>query len=364
MEFADEEIEEHIRRKDEALKNFKNQVREAVLAVLDMKRGEIKRAPLCSAAPEPVEKRAFGRSSATSVVRIYYSPMYVGSGFAFDTTRKAMWIAESLSESPIQGIELVEPDPLTADRLATVHESGYVRAVETGSPRGLAESQGFAWDTGLWPMVLASNGGVVAAALTALEQGVAGSLSSGLHHARYKSGAGLCTFNGLVIAAREALAMGARSVLILDLDAHCGGGTASLIAEEPRVWQIDVSVSRLDSYPSSERVWLDIVRNSSEYLATIQRRLDEADRRGLQFDLCLYNAGMDACEDCSIGGQPGISRDVLAQRERTVFEWCRNRRLPIAFVLAGGYVGPHLDERGLVDLHRLTLSCAVESSVA
>src|SRR2546429_582741 len=82
-------------------------------------------------------------------------------------------------------------------------------AVETGLPRDLAESQGFVWGLGLWPMVLASNGGAVAAALAALQEGVAGSLSSGLHHARRGSGAGFCTFNGLVIAARAALAAGA-----------------------------------------------------------------------------------------------------------------------------------------------------------
>ena len=72
----------------------------------------------------------------------------------------------------------------------------------------------------------------------------------------------ICTFNGLAIAARAALAAGARSVLILDLDAHCGGGTASLIAGEPRVWQIDVSVSSYDRYPSSERTRLALVEKA------------------------------------------------------------------------------------------------------
>jgi acetoin utilization deacetylase AcuC-like enzyme len=296
-------------------------------------------------------------------VRIYYSPKYVGSEHAFDTTRKAKWIADSLAESPIPGIELVEPDPLTQDQVATVHDLGYILSVQTGLPRGLAESQGFSWDRGLWPMVLASNGGAVAAGLAALENGVAGSLSSGLHHARGGSGAGFCTFNGLAIAAREALAAGAGSVLILDLDAHCGGGTASLIANEPRIWQIDVSVSRYDSYSSSDRIRLDIVGESRDYLPTVRRRLDEADRQGLHFDLCLYNAGMDPFENCPTGGKHGITRAVLSERERMVFEWCRNRRLPIASVLAGGYVGPHLDEDGLVGLHRLTLSSAAEAGL-
>ncbi|MCH8094474.1 MAG: hypothetical protein IH953_07760 [Chloroflexi bacterium] len=122
------------------------------------------------------------------MVSVYYSPAYVGSGYSFDTTRKAGWIAESLSESPIPRIELVEPDPLTRDQVAAIHDSGYIRAIETGHPRDMAESQGFVWDAGLWPMVLASNGGVVAAALAALERGIAGSLSSGLHHARNKIG--------------------------------------------------------------------------------------------------------------------------------------------------------------------------------
>lgn len=292
------------------------------------------------------------------MLRVFYSPPYVGSSYAFDTTRKAGWVADSLVSSPIHGIELIEPDSLTEDQVTAVHDSQYVGAVKSGSPRGLAESQGFSWDAGLWPMVLASNGGAVAAALAALELGIAGSLSSGLHHARHRRGAGFCTFNGLAIAAREALAAGARSVLILDLDAHCGGGTASLIAGEPQIWQADVAVDSYDRYQSSDQIQLELVEDSAEYMTTIKRRLSDLDRRGVDFDLCLYNAGMDPCEDCSTGGLRGMTREVLSDREQAVFEWCHRRKLPVAFVLAGGYIGPCLDQPGLVDLHRLTLSWA------
>jgi acetoin utilization deacetylase AcuC-like enzyme len=295
------------------------------------------------------------------VVRVFYSPTYVGYGYAFDTTRKAKWIADSLAVSPIPGIELVEPAPLTRDIVADVHDPQYVQAVQTGKPRSLAESQGFSWDAGLWPMVLSSNGGAVAAARDAVEFGVAGSLSSGLHHARYGIGAGFCTFNGLVIAAKAALAAGAKSVLILDLDAHCGGGTASLIAGESRIRQLDVSVSSYDSYQQSEQSRLVMVQSGSDYLLAVRQVLDEVDRRGVSYDLCLYNAGMDPHEDCSTGGQTGITRDTLGERERLVFEWCASRRRPIAFVLAGGYIGRGLDELGLVALHRLTLTAAAQA---
>jgi acetoin utilization deacetylase AcuC-like enzyme len=207
-------------------------------------------------------------------------------------------------------------------------------------------------------MVLASNGGAVAAALAALEDGVAGSLSSGLHHARYGRGAGFCTFNGLVIAAKGALAAGAKSVLILDLDAHCGGGTASLIAGDSQLRQLDVSVNNYDAYSDCEQSRLVVVGSGREYMPTLRHVLDEADRRSDSFDLCLYNAGMDPCECCSTGGKDGVTPDILAEREKLVFEWCGNRRLPLAFVLAGGYIGPRLDEDGLVALHRLTLAAA------
>ena len=40
------------------------------------------------------------------MVPIYYNPSYVCSGYSFDTTRKAGWIAESLERDPIDGIEI------------------------------------------------------------------------------------------------------------------------------------------------------------------------------------------------------------------------------------------------------------------
>ncbi len=291
-------------------------------------------------------------------MNVYYSPAYAGSAYAFETTRKSKWVADSLLESPIANITLCAPQPLTLEQVCLVHEPAYVSAIQTGSPLELAQSQGFSWDAGLWPMVLASNGGAVAAALDALRSGLAGSLSSGLHHAQRGAGLGYCTFNGLVIAAREALAAGAKSVLILDLDAHCGGGSASMIGDEPRIWQLDVSVDDYDSYESSAQIRLHMVRSSDDYLGEIEKQLREIALHWPHFDLCLYNAGMDPYEGCADGALAGITQEMLATRERIVFDWCRQQSLPVAFSLAGGYIGEKLDQQGLIDLHRLTLSAA------
>jgi acetoin utilization deacetylase AcuC-like enzyme len=147
-------------------------------------------------------------------------------------------------------------------------------------------------------------------------------------------------------------------VLILDLDAHCGGGTHELIDGEERIWQMDVSVDAFDHYEPLGNNQLEMVHDASRYLPTIERKLTWLEREAPRFDICLYNAGMDPFEGCSIGGMQGITQKVLRDREVAVFSWCRMRGIPIAFVLAGGYIGPGLEREGLVSLHRLTPQAA------
>ena len=290
---------------------------------------------------------------------VFYNEAYVCSAHSFDTTRKARWVFEGQQQDPNESIEFQSPPSLIAEQVTTVHDPAYVGAIQSGEPRSLAESQGFTWDPGLWNMVLATNGGVVAAALAAMQSGQeAGSLSSGLHHARRETGRGFCTFNGLVLAANAALKAGAERVLILDLDAHCGGGTHSLIKDDARIWQVDVSVNEFDSHGSTEHSTLSLVDSANDYLPTIDRELKRLLRTAPKFDLCLYNAGVDPHERCAIGGLSGITTGVLAKREMMVFEWCLVNRVPVAFVLAGGYVGPDLTQEELVLLHRLTIEAA------
>lgn len=301
------------------------------------------------------------RKPATPMPRVgvCYSPAYVGSAHAFETTRKAAWVADSLAARPIPGVGLIGNTSLTAAQLAIAHSAAYINAVRTGQPRALAESQGFAWDPQLWSMVLASNGGVIAASKRALTHGVAGSLSSGLHHARRDHGNGFCTFNGLAIAALKALGPKVRRILVIDLDAHCGGGTHSILGGNRAIHHLDIAVDGFDRYVPTGGNTLDLVRDAGAYMGVLDQRLDEL--RDRPFDLCLYNAGMDPHQHSPVGGLPGIDALLLGRREQRVFSWCAQRKLPIAFVLAGGYIGPNLDQAGLVALHRLTLQAAAAS---
>lgn len=292
-----------------------------------------------------------------TAMRVHYSSAYCDTQVAFDTTRKAAAIATSLQSRPIGGVELHEPAPATRSDLLAVHTPRYVDAVLSGQPRDLAVSNELpGWDDGLARAVCASTGGVLAAAAHALEhRTIAGSLSSGLHHAGRASGRGYCTVNGLVVAARAAVRAGASRVLVLDLDAHCGGGTADLIHGDPAVEQVDVSVDPYDYYGTHANARLTMT-DGRHYLDAVEQALDSiADPASI--DLVLYNAGMDPHERC-LGGAAGITALVLDRRERLVFSWLAEHHLPAAWVLAGGYT-TRMSMNELVHLHRLTIDAAV-----
>ena len=273
---------------------------------------------------------------------------YVASDYAFDTTRKSGELAAVMAAGD-SAATLVDPSPFTeraVELIGRVHSNEYVQAVATGTPSGLAESQGFTWDAKVSTMAIAHSSGLVAGVTHVLTgpNRVAGSLSSGLHHARADRGAGYCTFNGLVVAARCALDLGAERVLALDLDAHCGGGTRSMTDPSSLV-QIDVSTVGFDRWtPSGPDVLL--MADAGHYLPRVTEALTLADRAG-HFDLVLYNAGMDPANT-------GVSRSDLRNREQMVAEWTARNGFPVVYALAGGYTsGITMSE--LVELLLLTV---------
>ena len=287
-------------------------------------------------------------------MKIFYNDGYVAPNHSFDTTRKAAWIADAIHETGVPGVELVDPACFTGlaeQVIESIHDTEYVDALRKGEPEGLASSQGFVWDEGIWEMALNSTAGVLGAVTEALASGSsAGSLSSGLHHARAGEGSGFCTVNGLAGAARHALGLVDGTVVVLDVDAHCGGGTHSLIGHEERIRHLDLSVSSFDSYAATGDNRLVLLTRDAGRAGFDRRYLDELDGLLDQIPddtgLVVYNAGMDP--------YPTVSAVALAQREDRVAGWCATNNVPVAFVLAGGYT--HVMAEGqLVDLHMQTI---------
>ena len=285
-------------------------------------------------------------------MKIYYNSTYAGSEHQSETTQKAQHIADGLLVDPIRGVEVVDPDPYTAlaiEYINKIHDPKYVNAVRTGAPRDLATSQGFTWGPGLYPMAVAHTTGAIAAAHEALTNNcTAGTLSSGLHHASYGRGCGFCTFNGLAAAALYAVnVFNAIRVLILDFDAHSGGGTWDIIQRTmpDNVVQIDVTTSPFDTWtPTGESILM--YSDVEDYRQTIREAIDYA-KTLKPFDLVIYNAGMDPIND-------GVSEDVISYRERLVREFIGDT--PAIFTLAGGYTWGGQTYEDITAWHRMTLN--------
>ncbi len=278
-------------------------------------------------------------TTTNTTLTVFYNDEYVLDK-GVETRIKARPIARMITEGEVPGVTLKSPQSVTREQLVQIHEAQYLDRLWAKDPQFLAS-------------ILASTGGVLAALDQALIDGASGTLSSGLHHAKPGHEHGLCYINGLALVALEAISKyGLCDICILDLDAHCGGGTFELVGSNPKVRIVDVSVDSFDSWKSSEsRHHLKLVNDSSVYLDEVKKALTHLE--GIEF--LVYNAGMDPFEDCGIGGMHSITREVLEERERLVAQWCIDTKTPALFVLAGGYGGKKLDLEGVARLHLPTI---------
>jgi acetoin utilization deacetylase AcuC-like enzyme len=277
-------------------------------------------------------------------------------------------VAEGLRGEP--GVHLAEPSPLTEVELLRVHSPSYIDAVRTGEPRELAESQKFPWSPGLYPSVLLTGGGCLAAAHEALREGVAGALVSGFHHAHADHGEGFCTFNSLVVTADHLLAASAAArVAVLDMDLHYGNGTASLAPARPHLFNLsiygneyyrnkayrDVRELRHGDGPNHRSIPLYEGCGRAEMLAAMERGFEMLKAWGRP-DLILYQAGADPFREDPYSPL-ALDHDDLLERDRRAFTFAKDEGIPIAWVLAGGYTE---DVSKVVRVHLNTFVAARE----
>lgn len=282
----------------------------------------------------------------TAPLTVFYSPAYVVEG-RMETVTKAKLVAKLIESGKAGEVRLQAPKLATRKELELIHDPEYVRRTfeETGAFLEVGP-----WSLPLLNSILASTGGMRDAVNEALRTGRSGSLSSGLHHARRRSGNGFCQFNGLALAALEALKK-VKTVGILDLDAHAGGGTFDILGDDPRVYLADITVNSFDSWEptNSARHFYHEVRDPQSYLGQVEDALHLLE----PVDCLIYNAGMDTYEKA--GGLKGITKDIIRKRERLVAEWARRRKIPHLFALAGGYKWGGLNLEQIAELHLETV---------
>lgn len=250
------------------------------------------------------------------------------------------------------------PGKASAELLSLAHCPEYLHRFTENqqSPKELRR-MGLPWSEGLKRRTLISPMGTLLAARYALHHGIACHLAGGTHHAHYDFASGFCILNDLAVTAKVLLAQErVKRVLIFDCDVHQGDGTASILENEPGAFTCSVHCDK--NFPARKaRSDFDIEvpkgTGDREYLEIVEKSLQQAIQRCTP-DLVLYDAGVDIYKGDPLG-LLNISLDGLAERDRLVLETCRNRGLPVATVIGGGYDN---DRHALARRHAIAVEIA------
>ena len=266
-----------------------------------------------------------------------------------------------LQDSIASQCELNLPAAATNEQLSRVHSQEYVEAICAGNLSNVEIRRiGFPWSLAMVERSRRSTGASIEAGFAALEDGVAGNLAGGTHHAFKENGQGFCVFNDVCVAARALQGEGrVKKVLVVDCDVHQGNGTSSIARGDASLFSFSMHCEK--NYPFQKTdgdcdIPLPVGTTDTLYLEKLETELKNV------FDLFLpdfvfYLAGADPYTKDRLG-LLDLSKDGLATRDRIVMSLCHEKGVPIAFAMAGGYA-PEISD--IVDIHFQTVKIAVES---
>jgi acetoin utilization deacetylase AcuC-like enzyme len=209
----------------------------------------------------------------------------------------------------------------------------------------------------LFTRILQRVAGSLQCCRTALRTGFCFYFGGGMHHAQYGYGNGFCLVNDIVIALRRLQSEACiRTAWVIDVDAHKGDGTAALTQGDDSIrtlsihmargWPLDGAATDASGAPNPSFIPSDIdipveAGDEDRYNDLLQEGL----ARLAQFpppDLALVVSGVDPYEkDALPSTQPlQLTRAHLQARDRLVYRFLQQRRIPHAALMAGGY-GPN-----------------------
>lgn len=243
------------------------------------------------------------------------------------------------------------------EELLLVHTPEYVEALQSGCPLALA-STGLTWFPGSLDVALSVLGAFLGALDTALVEGVAGMLGGGGHHAYPEHGGALSPVNEIAIGVHYLRRRGLNRVLVLDLDAHFGNGTVASFQSDPELFLLDYHGRASDFWhPDTPHCFRDfrLEPDGQQYLRSLRKELPRV-LDDFQPEVCLYLAGMDVFSGTS---NPPLRLRIaeIEKRESLVFNELSRRKVPVAYVHAGGYASLAT----LVMLHLITARAAHEA---
>ena len=298
--------------------------------------------------------------------KLIYHPEYdLNLGPHVFPSQKFRLIAEELRREGIAAAEdFLQPSPASDEDTLRAHTVEWVTKLKNGT---LSASEVMLlevpYSRELVNAVWLAAGGTILAGRCALRDGFGCNLGGGFHHAHADHGEGFCAIHDVAVAIRRLQADGAiAKAMVVDTDVHHGNGTAHIFREDASIFTL--SIHQLNNYParkppSTVDLHLDDRVEDEEYLETLmpalQRALEE-----FRPDVLFYVGGADPfCED-QLGGL-SLTKRGLQERDRRVFLAARQRGVPVATTLAGGYARRVEDT---VRIHVNTIVAAREVAIS
>jgi acetoin utilization deacetylase AcuC-like enzyme len=297
------------------------------------------------------------------MIQIAYDPIYahpLPENHRFPMLKYELIPQQLLHEGTCQEHHFFRPVSCEPEVVLATHDAAYFDKLLN---QQLSPSEqrkiGFEQSEQLIQRELIITQGTIDIAVHALKYGAGLNVAGGTHHAFAERGEGFCLLNDMAIAANYLLAQKlCRKILIIDLDVHQGNGTAKLMENNPDVFTF--SMHGGSNYPfHKEKSDLDIAlengTTSEAYLALLHEYLPKV-IASFQPDFAFYLAGVDIL-DTDKFGKLQVSLEACKQRDEFVFQTLKQRNIPVAVALGGGY-SP--DIKVIVEAHCNTFRLAVE----
>ena len=294
---------------------------------------------------------------------IAYDPIYahpLPEGHRFPMLKYELIPEQLLHEGLISLENLHAPAILEDEVILWTHEHDYYYRLKSLSltPQE-ARRIGFPLSEQLVERELRIAQGTIDGCMYALNYGLAFNVAGGTHHAGTNWGEGFCMLNDQAIAANYLLKKGyAQKILIIDLDVHQGNGTAQIFAHQPNVFTCSIHGEKNFPFRKEQSdldIGLDDGVGDEEYLITISYHLNLIFEQ-FRPDFVFYLSGVDILETDKLG-KLAVSKQACKQRDRIVFEYCKNKGIPVQVSMGGGY-SPQIKD--IVEAHCNTFRVAME----
>lgn len=279
------------------------------------------------------------------MLKVFYTDKYrvpLPDGHRFPMSKYRLTREYLLANNILKESELFEPDIATENEILLVHSEDYYESFRTGSIDEKAIRRlGLPWSYDLFLRSLSSVGGSLSSAKSAIQNGVAGNLSGGTHHAFREYGEGYCVFNDFAIVSTYLLQNSlVKKIAIIDLDVHQGNGTSSLLKDNKYVFILDMHGEKNYPYekiPSTLDVSLPDNTDDEQYLSLLENKLSIV--FDFEPDIVLYLAGVDPLKEDALG-RLALTKDGLRERDYMVLNESKKRNIPVSIALGGGYAKP------------------------